>query len=432
MTQFIKDYVSSCQQCSRNNNIFHKKFGLLKPLPIPNGPWICLSMDFITKLTLSDSFDSILVIGDRFSKMAVFIPTMSSITSLDLANLLIKNFFSKNGLPSSIKLKISTHLSTAYHPETYGQAERLNQILEQYLWMYVTYHQDYWNTWLPLPEFAYNTSDQSSTKQSPFFTAYGRVPQFDSANITQTTPAGKLSTKIQSVQQDFKRELEVAINRFKRTSNQQDPPKGCLKYGWLLFNLQENQYSCLSPQASIYQVFQMSLLEPVKTLTIPNPHQEHPPPIIIEEQEEWEVFQILDSKFKRRKSWYLAPYGLYGPWSVEPLGPFWPKSNEAKRNQEGNSSAPKARWVPNHNWAHLSQFWHQNPTNPEIAKTTLGPETGQRKVAKIQHIASGNHQRPPTQIQAKIPSHSRIQEWCIYGIMYHYAPFLLSNPIVTF
>ncbi|MBW0579671.1 hypothetical protein O181_119386 [Austropuccinia psidii MF-1] len=104
MTQFIKEYVSSCQQCPRNKNIHHKKFGLLKPLLIPNGPWICLSMDFITQLPLSNSFDSILVIVDRFSKMAVFIPTISSITSLDLAHLFIKNIFSKHGLPSSIKL----------------------------------------------------------------------------------------------------------------------------------------------------------------------------------------------------------------------------------------------------------------------------------------------------------------------------------------
>ncbi|MBW0506267.1 hypothetical protein O181_045982, partial [Austropuccinia psidii MF-1] len=66
MTQFIKDYVSSCQQCSRRKNIHHKKFGLLKPLPIRNGPWICLSMDFITQFPLSNSFDSILVIVDRF------------------------------------------------------------------------------------------------------------------------------------------------------------------------------------------------------------------------------------------------------------------------------------------------------------------------------------------------------------------------------
>ncbi|MBW0586866.1 hypothetical protein O181_126581, partial [Austropuccinia psidii MF-1] len=154
MTQFIKDYVSSCQKCSRNQNIHHKKFGLLKPLPIPCGPCICLSMDFITQFPLSNSFDSILVIVDRFSKMAVFIPTMSSITSLDLAHLFIKNIFSKHGLPSRIvsdrgslfvssfwtnlcqQLKISRDLSTAYHPETDGQTERVNQILEQYLWMY--------------------------------------------------------------------------------------------------------------------------------------------------------------------------------------------------------------------------------------------------------------------------------------------------------
>ncbi|MBW0560358.1 hypothetical protein O181_100073 [Austropuccinia psidii MF-1] len=160
MTQFIKDYVSSCQQCSRNKNIHHKKFGFLKALPIPNGPWICLSMDFITQLPLSNSFDLIPVIVDRFSKMAVFIPTISSITSLDLAHLFIKNIFSKDGLPSRIvsdrgplfvfsfwtnlcqKLKISRDLSNAYHPETDGQTERVNQILEQYLQMYFSYHQD--------------------------------------------------------------------------------------------------------------------------------------------------------------------------------------------------------------------------------------------------------------------------------------------------
>ncbi|MBW0526356.1 hypothetical protein O181_066071, partial [Austropuccinia psidii MF-1] len=215
MTQVIKDYVSSCQQCSRNKNIHHKKVGLLKTLPIPNGPWICLSMDFITQLPLSNSFDSILVIVDRFSRMAVFIPTMSSITSLDLAHLFIKNIFSKHGLPSSIasdrgsldfssfwthlcqQLKISRDLSTAYHPEIDGKPERVNHILEQYLWMYFSYHQYDWNTWLPLAEFSDNNSDHSSTKQPPFFTVYERDPHFDSVHITQETLAGNLSTKIQ-------------------------------------------------------------------------------------------------------------------------------------------------------------------------------------------------------------------------------------------
>ncbi|MBW0473913.1 hypothetical protein O181_013628 [Austropuccinia psidii MF-1] len=215
MTQFIEDYVSSCQQCSRNKNIHQKKLALLKPLSIPNGPWICLSIDFITQLPLTNSFDSILVIVDQFSKMAVFISMMSSITSLDLAHLFIKNIFSKNGLPSSIvsdegslfvssfwtnhcqQLKISRDLSTAYHPENDAPTEWVNQILEQYLWMYVSYHQDDWNTWLPLAEFSCNTSDHSSKQQTPFFTFYERDPHFDSVYITQDTPAGNLSTKIQ-------------------------------------------------------------------------------------------------------------------------------------------------------------------------------------------------------------------------------------------
>ncbi|MBW0564198.1 hypothetical protein O181_103913 [Austropuccinia psidii MF-1] len=266
MTQFIKYYVSSCQQCSRNKNIHHKKFGILKHLPIPNVPWICLSMDFITQLPLSNSFDSILVLVDRFSKMEVFIATMSSITSLDLAHLFIKNIFSKHCLPSSIvndrgslfvssfwtnlchQLKISWDLSTAYHPETNGKTERVYQILEQYLWI---------------------------------------DPHFDSAHITQDTPAGKLSTKIQPLQQDFKREREVAINRFKRYADKSraNPP---------VFN---------PGDMSIHPVFHISLLEPVKTSTIPNRHQQPPPSLIIEEEEEWEVSQILYSKLKRGKLW---------------------------------------------------------------------------------------------------------------------------------
>ncbi|MBW0523715.1 hypothetical protein O181_063430 [Austropuccinia psidii MF-1] len=92
--------------------------------------------------------------------------------------------------------------------------------------MYVSYHQDDWNTWLPLAEFFYHNSDYSSTKPSPFFTVYGRDPQFDSAHITKDTPAGNLLTEMQLVQQNVKRELEVSINSFKRYSDErrESPP----------------------------------------------------------------------------------------------------------------------------------------------------------------------------------------------------------------
>ncbi|MBW0475212.1 hypothetical protein O181_014927 [Austropuccinia psidii MF-1] len=196
-------------------NIHHKKFGLLKPLSILSGPWNSLLMELITQLPLSNKFDSTLVAVDRFSKMAIFIPAYGTITALDLAQMFISRVFYKHGLPVSIvsdrgclfvssfwtqlwqQLKISRDLSTAFNPETDGQTERVNQILEQYLWMYVSYHQDDWHTWLPLAEFAYNNAEHSSTKQSPFFTIYGRNPSFDSIHFSQDSPSGKLSTKLQ-------------------------------------------------------------------------------------------------------------------------------------------------------------------------------------------------------------------------------------------
>ncbi|MBW0506838.1 hypothetical protein O181_046553 [Austropuccinia psidii MF-1] len=206
--------------------------------------------------------------------------------------------------------------------------------------MYVSYHQDDWNTWLPLGEFAYNNSDDSSTKQSPVFTFYGRDPQFDSVHITQEIPAGKLSTKFQSVHQVAKRELEVAINRLKRYADKSrasppvfNPgdmlwlssknikstrPTKKLSEIWLgpfpiLKKVSTNAYHLKLPSKwkSIHPVFHISLLEPSKTSTFPNRHQEPPPPIIIEEEEEWEFSRILDSKLKRRKLWYLVEWKCF-------------------------------------------------------------------------------------------------------------------------
>ncbi|MBW0591196.1 hypothetical protein O181_130911 [Austropuccinia psidii MF-1] len=71
---------------------------------------------------------------------------------------------------------------------------------------------------------------------------------------------------------------------------------------------------------SIQPVFHISLLEPVEASTIPNLHQAPPPPIIIEEEEEWEVSQILDSKLKRTKLWYLVEWKGFGQ---DPEGSTW-------------------------------------------------------------------------------------------------------------
>ncbi|MBW0536632.1 hypothetical protein O181_076347 [Austropuccinia psidii MF-1] len=226
--------------------------------------------------------------------------------------------------------------------------------------MYASHHQDYWNTWLPLDEFSYNNSDHSSTKQSPLVTVYGRDPQFDSVHITQDTPSGKLSTKSQSLQKDFKRELESAINRLKRYADKSrasapvfNPgdmvllssinikstrPIKKLSERWLgpfpiLKKVSTHAYhlKLLSQWKSIYPVFHISLLKPFKTSKIPSRHQEPPCSIIIDEEEEWEVSQILDFRIKRGKLWYLVEWKGF---SQDPERSTWKPTKNPKNFPE--------------------------------------------------------------------------------------------------
>ncbi|MBW0468566.1 hypothetical protein O181_008281 [Austropuccinia psidii MF-1] len=147
-------------------------------------------------------------------------------------------------------------------------------------------------------------------------------------NLTQLTLLKTLlleryQQKVQSLEQDVKRGLEVSLNRLKRYADKirEGPPAfnpGDMIVG-SFSNIEESQYSLIPPQAPIspYQwkfiqpVYHVSLLEPVKTSTIPNKHQEPPPPILIEE-DEWEFSQILDSKIKRGNPLYLVEWKVFG------------------------------------------------------------------------------------------------------------------------
>ena len=71
---------------------------------------------------------------------------------------------------------VKANPSTAFHPQTDGQMERVNQEIEVYLWAYVGHLQDDWAEWLSTAEFALNNHEHSATKQTPFFLEYGRHP----------------------------------------------------------------------------------------------------------------------------------------------------------------------------------------------------------------------------------------------------------------
>ena len=151
-------------------------------------------MDFIEHLPSSAGFTSILVIVDRFSKQAIFIPTYDTISAPDLAQLFVTHVFSKHGVPSHVTsdrgsefvshffrslgkaLNIRLHFTSGYHPEADGQTERTNQTLEQYLRMYCNYQQDNWSDLLPLAEFAYNNALSATTGVSPFYANKGYHP----------------------------------------------------------------------------------------------------------------------------------------------------------------------------------------------------------------------------------------------------------------
>jgi len=144
-------------------------------------------MDFIEKLPSSSRFDTILVIVDRLTKQAIFIPAHDTITFMDLAHLFVLHVFSKHSIPFHATFNRSSefisnffwslgtalnmwlHFTSGYHPEGDGQTKCMNQTLKQYLCVYCNYQQDNWSKLLSLAEFAYNNTPSATTSVSPFF-----------------------------------------------------------------------------------------------------------------------------------------------------------------------------------------------------------------------------------------------------------------------
>jgi len=195
VTKEVKQYVEGCDSCQRSKNHTEQPAGKLMSNSIPEKPWTYISADFITKLPIAQGYNSILVVVDRLTKMVYFIPTIEKTLAEGLARLFRDNVWKLHGLPESIVLDrglqfaagimqklnrmlgIESKLSTAFHPQTDGQMERVNQELEQYLRMFIDHRQEQWPGWLGMAEFAYNNKTHSSTKVSPFKANYRQDPR---------------------------------------------------------------------------------------------------------------------------------------------------------------------------------------------------------------------------------------------------------------
>ena len=189
-------------------------------------------MDYITELPASNGCDAIYVCVDRLTKMAHFTSTTSNITAEQMAQLYLQNVFKLHGLPKEVVsdrgpqftskftrrllelCDIKSNKSTAYHPQSDGQTERINQVLEQYLRIFCDYQQDDWYQLLPLAEFAYNNAQHSSTGVSPFYANNGHhpraTPRLAAIEGTCNPSAEELVGKLNEIHSQLRSQLEAA------------------------------------------------------------------------------------------------------------------------------------------------------------------------------------------------------------------------------
>jgi hypothetical protein len=187
----VTQYVQQCAICQKAKAERVHPAGLLQPLPVPQGIWEDVTMDFIEGLPKSEGFDTILVVVDRFSKYSHFLPLKHPFTAKGVAQVFLENVVKLHGVPRSIvsdRDKVFTSafwknlfqlmgvkllMSTAYHPQTDGQSERVNQCLEMYLRCAVHDQPNKWKSWLALAEYWYNTTHHSVLGCTPFKVLYG-------------------------------------------------------------------------------------------------------------------------------------------------------------------------------------------------------------------------------------------------------------------
>jgi transposase InsO family protein len=139
-------------------------------------------------------------------------------------------------------LGTKSKLSTAFHPQTNGQAERPNQVLEQYLRCFVNTKQSNWTTLLPMAEFAYNNTVQASTGHSPFYAVYGHHPRFDlNMPATAVNPAAEERARdLEQIHADLKVELRASQESAAKYANARRAPGPAIAVGDMVWLRRKN------------------------------------------------------------------------------------------------------------------------------------------------------------------------------------------------
>ena len=237
MLKDVTAFVNTCVTCQRDKPSNHKPSGLMQPVISPALPWHTVSMDFIVALPLTSAgYDAICVFVDKFTKMVHLVPTHTTVTSLQVAHLLNDTILSKHGWPVSLitdrdskfmstlfqeclRLHGIQHCpTTAFHPQSDGQTERVNRVLNDMLRHYVNPVQSDWDMFLSTAEFAINNAWHESVQNTPFFLNHGRHPRCPMTSALDLSPspaAQNFSSAWQSALSKAKLALEAAQQRQK-------------------------------------------------------------------------------------------------------------------------------------------------------------------------------------------------------------------------
>ncbi|KAG0161663.1 hypothetical protein PDIDSM_2095 [Penicillium digitatum] len=323
--QYVSDWTKNCHTCRRITPAREVRQGILRQLPVPERAWQDISMDFITHLPLSYGYDAILVVVDRLTKMKHFIHCKGTCNAEEVARLYTGHVWKLHGLPNTVvsdrgpqfvaqfwkhltkRLRITNLLSTAYHPETDGQTERANAVLEQYLRAMTGLNGSRWPNSL-------QTLITESTRVSPFYANYGFHPRIgfepsQPASHPATRDAEKFATRMQELTEYVRAEILSAQARYEEQTNRhRAPAPDTKKLDWknlgpfkVLEAISAHAYKLELPASmKIHPVFNVSLLQPAATNPVNGQVTEPAPPVEVEGLEEWEVEDILDSRWERR------------------------------------------------------------------------------------------------------------------------------------
>ncbi|QRW24436.1 Retrotransposable element Tf2 protein [Rhizoctonia solani] len=347
-------HVDSCEICQR---IRKPKYVSIPPQPleVPVRPWQHVSYNMIVDLPKDGSSNSILVIVNSFTKYGIFVKCSKKLKAPELAELFLENVWKRHGMPEKTisnrgrifnnkflqalykRLGIDPHFSSAYHPQSNGQTERVNPSIKHFLRAYSGVNQRDWTRWLPMAEFAYNNAIHSSTGKTPFKALYGWEPTLTPSNVPTDVP--EADDLAQTMEAQWK-EVELALQQSKKqmlareSGNPTEFEMG--EEVWLdaknvnlktlspklmeqrlgPFKVSEKisnrAYRLeLPPTMQIHNVFYVGLLSKVKR-DKKRAFENCPPPVTIDGEEEYKVEGITNAKERDGKWFFQVKWKGYG------------------------------------------------------------------------------------------------------------------------